>query len=326
MAAFEMRTNEHLNRTQMWDSTLKTLALDTLQAQKFVRQLNLPSDAGSSTYTIPSLGEATVNTFVEGGRVKYDRLDTGEYNFTITEYKYSANSLSAKFKRDSFWSNEVIASFVTRQHRALMVDYEKLVFSRANTGQTGSAAYSSSPLMPVNGGDHRWVAQGTNNVITYKDFARAQYSLNVANMPMQALTAIVDPATIYALQTQANVTNLMSPLAPQIIGNNTPTGMRFAMNIYGFDVYSSNYLPQGITETIDGTTVTSNGVVNYLFSAAPGDTLPWVGAWTQLPTVDSKWNMDQQEWEYMTICEYGVQGDFRPENLVTVITDKSQIN
>ena len=114
------------------------------------------------------------------------------------------------------------------------------------------------------------------------------------------------------------------PTAERIVSNSTPTGMKYEMNIFGFDVYSSNYLPQSITETVDSVVLTSNGVANFFFSAAPGDTLPWIGAWRQMPTVDSKWNMDSQEWEYMTICEYGLQGDFRPENMVIVLSDAVQ--
>lgn len=320
MAGFEMRTNEHLNRTEFWSDTLKSLALDELYANKFVRQLSLPSDIGSSVYNIPSLGEAEVADFVEGQRIKYNKFDTGNYTFEIDQYKYSANSISAQFKMDSHWAPEVLASFIPRQHRAIMVDYETRIFQVANDGQT------ASNLNTINDGDHRYVGTGTNQTFAFKDAARAQYAIRAANMPMTNLTAIVDPSVIYTIQTQANVTNLMTPTRGSIISNNTPTGTKFEMSIFGFDFYSSNYLPRGITETIDGATVTTNGVANFFFSAAPGDTLPWVGAWVQMPTVYSEFNKDAQEWEYFTICRYGVQGDFRPENLVTILTDRSQIS
>jgi len=56
-----------------------------------------------------------------------------------------------------------------------------------------------------------------------------------------------------------------------------------------------------------------------LFSATPGDTLPWVGAFRQLPTVYSEFNKDLQQEEYLTITEYGFKL-YRPENMVTVLT------
>lgn len=264
---------------------------------------------------IPSLGEATQKDFVEGDAIKYEKLDTGDFVFEIDQYKYSAQSVSAKFKRDSFYSNEVISSFVPRQHRALMEGYEARVFSRANAAQT------ASNVNAINGMAHRFVGSGTGERITISDFARARNSLFKANVPMRNLVAVVDSSVAYTLETQANVTNLLTPMPKwgSMINEGISTGMNFRFNILGFDVYESNYLPNGLTDTIE-TRQTSNGVANYFFSAGEGDLKPWVGAWRQMPTVESKWNMDTQEWEFATICEYGVKL-FRPENLVTIITD-----
>ncbi len=322
MAGFQTSTNQHLIRSQMWSSQLKGLLLDELFATKYVRQLDVPADAGSSTFNIPSIGEAQVDTFVEGGRVKYNKFDEGNYQFTFGVYTYSANSVSEKYMRDSFYSSEVVAGFLPRQHRAIMVDYETRVLAAMNNGQTASS------LNAINGGNHRWVAGGTNQTIQIKDFALAQYSLKKANVPLNGLVAIVDPSMIYTLQTQTNIVNLLSPSprAQSIVSNVTPTGMKFEMNLFGFDVYSSNYLPNGITETINSVSVTTNGVANYFFSTATPDVLTTVGAWRQHPTVYSDFNKDTQEHEYMTICEYGIQGDYRPENLVTILTDASQVS
>jgi hypothetical protein len=320
MAGFEIRSDEHLVRTSLWSAQLKSLLMDELFCQKYVRMLDLPQDIGSSTFNIPSLGEAEQNDFVEGGRVKYNRFDTGNYQFTIDQYKYSANSISEKFKRDSFYADQVTAAFLPRQHRAIMVGVETRILSVANSGQT------ASNLNTINGGDHRFVGSGLNETIALKDFARAQFSLKKGNVPLTNLVAIVDPSVVYSLQTQANVVNLMTPTYGSIISDVTPTGMRFAgMNIFGFDVYSSNYLPTSVNETIGGLT-TASGVANYLFHAATDDTSPWVGAFTQMPTVYSEFNKDTQEWEYLTITEYGFKGDFRPENLVTILTDTDQVS
>lgn len=322
MAGFTTNTNEHLIRSQLWSAQLKTLLLDDLFAMKFVRMLDVPSDAGSSTFNIPSMGQAEVQDFVEGARVRYNAFDTGNYQFTFDKYKYSANSISEKFKRDSFYADQVIAAFLPRQHRALMVDVETRILSVANSGQT------ASDLNTINGGDHRFVASDTNAQIKLKDFARAQYALKKANVPMNNLCAIVDPSVIYTLQTQANLVNLLSPNQQwgQMTSNVTPTGMKFEMNVYGFDVYSSNYLPSGITETVNSVSVTTNGVANYLFHAATDDTSPWVGAFRQMPQVYSEFNKDTQETEYVTFMEYGFKGDFRPENLVTILSDNSHVS
>lgn len=320
MAGFEIRSDEHLVRTSLWSAQLKSLLEDSLVAQKYVRMLDLPSDYGSSTFNIPSMGEAETADFVEGGRIKYNKFDTGNYQFTIDQYKYSANSISEKFKRDSFYADQVISAFLPRQHRALMVAMETRIFAVANSGQTASS------LNTINGGDHRFVGSGTNETIGLKDFARAQFALKKGNVPMTNLVAVVDPSLVYTLQTQANVVNLLTPSFPSIVSDVTPTGMRFAgMNVYGFDIYTSNYLPNSIAETVNSVSTTV-GVANFLFHAATDDTSPWVGAITQQPTVQSEFNKDTQETEYLTICEYGFKGNFRPENLVTILTDTDQVS
>lgn len=108
-----------------------------------------------------------------------------------------------------------------------------------------------------------------------------------------------------------------------IIRDGMSTGMKFIANVYGFDVYVSQNLPSGKTETISGRTVTTNGVANYFFSAAP-DVLPFVGNVRQPPKVDSEYNKDLQREEYVTTCRYGYKL-YRPENMVVVLSDASQV-
>jgi hypothetical protein len=96
------------------------------------------------------------------------------------------------------------------------------------------------------------------------------------------------------------------------------SGFKFMFNVYGFDIYVSNYLPAIASETISSVAVT-NGVPNFFFSASAGDTMPVVGAFRQMPTVYSEFNKDLQQEEYLTIAEWGFKL-YRPENLVTILT------
>jgi hypothetical protein len=137
---------------------------------------------------------------------------------------------------------------------------------------------------------------------------------------MRDLVGIVDPSVIYSIQTQTNLVNLLTP-SPKwdaITHSGMETGFKFEMNVFGFDLYSSNYLPAIASETISSSSVTT-GTCNYFFSAAPGDTLPAVGAFRQMPTVYSEFNKDLQQEEYLTITEYGFKL-YRPENLVNILT------
>ncbi len=246
-------------------------------------------------------------------------MDTGNFTFSFDQYKYSAHAISEKFKRDSFYAQDVIAAFVPRQHRALMEAVETRIFAQANAGQT-----ASDPNI-INNADHRWVGSGTSQALTLADFARAQYALTKANVPMTNLVAVVDPSVAYTLATQANMVNLLSPqqMWGDVSREGIVTGFKFRFNVFGFDIYVSNYLPRSISETINSVAVT-NGVANYFFSATPGDTTPWIGGFRQMPTVYSEFNKDLQQEEYLTIAEYGFKL-YRPENMVTILTSTSVV-
>ena len=319
MAGFEVISDEHLVRSNLWSTQLKTLLLDDLMAIRFVKNIDQFPDG--TTINIPSLGEAETFDFAEGQQVKYSRFDTGNFTFSFDQYIGSANSISEKFKRDSFYSDQVLSAFVPRQHRAIMERIETRIFERLNSSQT------SASTNQVNSADHRWIGSGTNETIALKDFAKARYSLKKANVPLTNLVACVDPSVSFAIETQANAVNLLSPQPKwgNMVNEGLVTGMNFKFNIFGFDVYESNYLPRlTASETISAVTSTA-GVVNTLFSAAGGDINPIIGGFRQMPTVYSEFNKDRQETEYLTICEYGFKV-YRPENLICIVTDTDQVS
>src|SRR6266478_8747583 len=203
MAAFTDQSNQHLVRTSLWSRQIKELLLDELNAMKFVKVLQDFPDG--YTLNIPSIGEAETADFNENQAVKYNQMDTGNFQFSFDQYKYSANAISEKFKRDSFYSSDVVAAFLPRQHRALMEAVETRIFAVANSGQTASNPNT------INTADHRWVGHGTSQAIVIQDFAKAQYALTKANVPLTNLCAVVDPSVAYTLATQANMFNLLSP-------------------------------------------------------------------------------------------------------------------
>jgi hypothetical protein len=146
----------------------------------------------------------------------------------------------------------------------------------------------------------------------------------MANVPMSNRVAIVHPSVGYALSVISNITNVSNnPRWEGIIRDGGLTGTKFLMNIYGFDVYTSQNLKvNSASEAIDG--VTAAAGVNNLFFSAASDVLPFVGLIRQSPKVDSEFNKDFQRDEYVTTCRYGFKL-FRPENLVVVVTDTDQV-
>lgn len=305
-------------RTDIWQSQLQTNLYDDLIAMRWVKHLTEFPDG--TTFHIPSLGDAEVHDYSEGQALQFNKFDEGEYTFSFDKYQYSGVSISEKYKRDSFYAQEVMAAFTPRMHRALMEAIEVRIFNRINSAHTASNANQ------INGTDHRWIGSGTapnsGRILSFHDFAKARLSLVRANVPLRGnLIAVVDPVTAYSLETQANVVNLMTP-NPQyqsIVSDSITNGMHFRFNIFGFDVYESNYLPRSQNETINSISTTS-GVANFFFSGAGGDIAPVIGGFRQMPTVQSAYRMELQETQFATICEYGFQ-PYRKENIITVLSD-----
>ncbi len=320
MSGVTTQTIDHFIRSDIWSRDIKDYFDAELYSQKFVHWL---TDFGDGdTLHIPSIGQAQILDFEEGQAVRYTSFVTGDFTFSINQYKSAATYITDKFKQDSMWSAQLMSSFVPKQNRALMEVMESQVWATANSGQT------ATDLNTWNGAPHRWVASGTNAVLTPKDFARAKYALQKAYVPMTNLVAIVDPSVEYYLSTLTGLSDVVyNPRWEGIINTGISTGMRFLVNIYGFDVYTSDFLPKGITETITGSpggtsAVSGDGVANLFFSASGGDANPFIGAVRQAPRFESERNKDLQRDEFVMTARYGF-GFYRPENMVIVLSDES---
>jgi len=316
MSGFSYATNEHLIRSNLWSAQLKEVLLDELFAQRYVDWITDFPDG--DTINIPSLGQFQANDYAEGQSVLYSAYDTGNFTFTIDQYKSVATYIYNKYKQDSYYMSRLVSSFVPKMHRALMKAMEVKVLD------VGPSAQTASGLNTINGGDHRFVASGTSQVMTPQDVARAKYALDMANVPMTNLVGIVHPSVGYAFETMTNLVNVSNnPAWEGVIASGMTTGMRFVKNVYGFDIYTSQNLKTSAGETIDSVTVNSSGVHNLFFSAAP-DVLPFVGNIRQAPKVDSEYNKDLQRDEYVVTCRYGFKL-YRPENLVVVLSATDQV-
>jgi hypothetical protein len=313
--------SEHLIRAEIWSSELKEILRDEMMAQQYVRMLDGFPDG--DTFTIPSIGQAQVDNYVEDTAVVYRPMDTGEFKFQITEYLSSGNYITKKNMQDAHYAAQLQASFVPEQARAIAVHFESSTLTAAENGVATNSAEN------IDGVSHRWAASGSGAFISVADFARARYALKKSNVPDTNLVAIVDPSTEYTINTLTNLVTVSdNPRWEGIVADGIATGMKFVKNIYGFDVYCSNYLKDVTADNaltnaatspaaVDFTSV--NGKANLFFSAAGGTVNPFVGAWRQAPEVDYEYNKDFQRHEYITTARYGVKL-FRPENMVRIVS------
>lgn len=306
-----------LTRAEVWSRELKEILRDELMAQTYVRWLQEFPDG--DTFKIPSIGQAYVDDYAEDESVKYRPLDTGQFTFQITEYLSSGTYVTKKAEQDMFYMNELVSRFVPEQERAIMEHVEEAILGLQSAQTAGNTN-------DINGGKHRYAA-GNGGIIELADFARANLSLNLANVSANNRVAIVDPSVAYTIETLTNISNVSNnPMFEGIVSSGIATGMRFVRNVYGFDVYTSQRLATISSETLvegDGTNSASRaGYKANLFFSADATVTPFIGAWRQMPEVDTEYNKDFQRTEFVTTARYGVKL-YRPENLVVVLSNPS---
>ncbi len=306
-----------LQRAQVYSSELKEILRDEMMAQRYVRMLDGFPDG--NTFNIPSIGQAQVDNYTEDSAVTYRPLDTGNFTFTVDKYLSSATYMTKKAEQDTFYAQELMSRFVPEQERAIMEHFETTTLAAPESGVSANSAEA------INSISMRVGSTGTGAVISLKEFAYARYALKKQNVPDSNLVAIVDPSVEYTLNTLANLTNVSNnPRFEGIVRDGIATGMRFVANIYGFDVYCSNFLPTATDNALPDLAAanqdysSTNGVVNLFFSADQSVN-PFVGAFRQQPQVDYDYNKDFQRHEFVTTARYGVKL-YRPENMVRVVT------
>jgi hypothetical protein len=315
-------SHDTLIRGEIWDAQIKEALKDELGSTGYVQWVDFPD---GHALTIPSVGEATIVDYVEDTPVSYQSLDTGEFQLTTFNYKSSGLYITKKMRQDSFYAARLEASFVPKQTRAFQEVLESDILGLAAAGASGGQTAAATNT--INGAYHRWTTKGSSGVIEIKDFAKVNHSLKKANVGGQFI-GIVDPSFEYQLSTITNLTSLdANPRWEGIVNDGMMSGMKFVRNVYGIDLYTSNYLPaagaaQTGAETIDSTAIASGGVCNVFFSTSVES--PFMGAWRQQPEVESEYNKDYQREEYILTGRYSLKV-YRPENLVVVINKSDQI-
>jgi len=319
----------HLQRSEIFSAQMKDMLRDELIAQQFVRNLSdIPSDSIATELKINSIGSLEVSDWAESVSMPSQRMDTGQFTFNINEFIGNKVAFTDHFFETSFQANEVLSATPVEMKRALDEYRETAIFKLAND-QTLNAANL------INGAKHRFVGGGNGtdlptNALTLEDFSYARYVLQKANVPMTGLVAVVGPEQEHIINTLTNIVNVSNnPMWEGIIttGMSDMTGTRFLRNIYGFDIYVSNRLATTSTDEAALTTYDDSSVIdttgyqaNMFFSMASDMTKPFIGAIGR-PLRMKSWRDEDIETEYHYATESFGYGLYRPESLVTVLTN-----
>lgn len=309
----------NLVRANLWSDQLKDVLKDILMGQKFVNWMtNFPD---GTTFNIPSIGEIPMRNVSELEPTVYDPLATGNFAFTIGKYVEAATYITDKAKQDSYYADQLIASFIPKMKRAIEENLESNIYTLAGSQTTANPN-------SINNASHRFVASdNTNTTVGLADFVAAKYALDKA-ATTQARIAVLDPSQEAALNKLTNLVQVQNnPKFEGVVTEgfvNSTTGMRFSKHVYGFDVYVSNYLAvisgtEAINADSRGSVTSPSGAVQNVFMSLGADETPFKGAFRQMPRVEFERNKDLRRDEYVMNARYGLQL-YRPEALVVALS------
>lgn len=310
----------HFHRNEIFNTMLKEAFRDDLFAQQWVNYIGDFTDG--SNYKISSYGELTIDQMAEATALPDRRPDSGQFVFNLNQYVGVKTAFTDVFFEDNFMAPQILAATPDRMMRAFeeYMETEVLKLQREQTNDDPNA---------INTGMHRFTANGTGRVITTNDLAYVVYTLKKANVGGNALIGIVDPSFEFNTNVSAQVTTSFNPQYQGIITSGMGSGYRFVRNIYGIDLYTSNYLDtelaaeSNLTDYAGNTTATVAGdACNIFFSAADRTNLPFIGAWRRKPTIKS-WRDDSKETEYHQMSARFGLDLYRPENLVVCVSSKA---
>lgn len=267
------------------------------------------------------MGSATVSDYAEGEEIDFKGIEFGVRDFEINEYVNSGHYVTAKFAQDSYLASQIMAKVPALEARAISADLEQKILKLAN-----KQTFNNSNT--INGMQHRFVAGTVDDgwgVLTPEDFAYASVALKKVNY-IGPKIAIIPSYQEYALVTNPRIKASLNynPSFEGIVRDGAMSGMRFSFNIYGWDVYTSEFLPTSSGEVDlkdrEGKQVfaTLNNAGEAILFANIPERRPFRMAWRQMPKFEGQWNMAKQREEYVTIARYGLGlGDV--ENLVVIL-------
>ena len=287
------------------------------------------SDFGSGTIlNIKTVGTVTLQDAAEDTPLVFNPIDTGTITLSITDYIGDAWRVSDDLREDGSQVDTLMAMRALESTRALGENHESRFLAVANLAQTNAA------VNLVNARPHRWIGGGagvTTRVMSLSDFIAMKLAFDKANVPASGRIAIVDPiveATINSLTNLVNVSN--NPMFQGIITDGFARDHKFVRNIFGFDIYTSNYLPlKTATEAINAstyglanTTAAVGDVSNIFMCVADDSCKPIMHAWRRQPQTEGWRDSESRGDKFQVTSRFGL-GAQRVDTLGVVLTSAS---
>lgn len=272
---------------------------------------NVSEFGSGTTLHIKTVGTVTIQDGAEEVAFDYSPIESGEVTLTITDYVGDAWYVTDELREDHAQVEALMAARSQESTRAIQEILETRFLRKCNTSQTNAAANL------VNGFAHRIASAEANNVLSLNHLIAMKLAFDKANAPMAGRIAIVDPVCAATLDKLISIGRDVTPFAENILANGWAREHQFLMNLYGWNIITSNRLQTGTFS--DGTTSVTSGVANVFMCVADDNTKPIMHAWRRMPKVEGERNKDLRRDEFVTSARWGF-GTQRVDTLGILIT------
>lgn len=270
------------------------------------------SDFGNgNTLHIKTVGTVTIQDGSEEVPFEYTPIESGEVTLTISDYVGDAWYVTDDMREDGSQVEALLTARSSESTRAIQEIFETRFLKRCNTSQV-----NASPNL-INGFAHRVASTALNNVVTTQHFINMKVAFDKANVPMGGRVAILDPVVGATLDGSVPLNRDITPFAANILQNGFDRDHTFLMNLYGWNIITSNRLDKGTFS--DGTTSVTNAVANVFMNVADDNNKPIMAAWRRMPKVEGDRNKDRRRDEFVTSARWGF-GAQRVDTLGVLIT------
>ncbi len=287
------------------------------------------SDFGSGdTLNIKTIGEAQIQEVEEDVAITYAPIETGLVQLSITDYIGDGWYVTDKMRQDGAQIEQLLAVRGKEAVRAIQEYFETRAFATLNSAQTATGVNN------INGFAHRRIATGsTTEFMTLSDLIKMRLAFDKAEVPMSARIAVVDPIVEATLNLTYSITSGVGVDAnstwQSIMENGFAREHNFIINLYGWNIMTSNRLPTTTGETIasqdSGSRTVGAGVANLFMCIVDDHTKPLMVAWRQMPRVEGERNKDRQRDEFVQTARFGV-GVQRVDTLGVILTSQTAIS
>ena len=258
---------------------------------------NITDFSNGEILNIKTVGSVTLQEAAEDTPLVYNPIESGEITFRITEYIGDAWYVTDELREDGSQIDQLMAQRASESTRAIQETFETNFLKTA-----GDAMPDADPYL-INGFAHKLVSAETNGVFALTHLIQMRLAFKKANAPDDGNIFICDPVVEATLNGLVNITTDVTPFAAQIIEQGMARGQRFIMNLYGWDIMTSNRLY--VADANDGTTSITGAIHNIFMNIMDDQTKPIMGAWRRMPKSEGERNKDRARDEFVVRARWG---------------------